>query len=161
MKNRDTILLEEAYTKVSEGKYTDNYGRSKFKPQGQPLSPYDDSARLASKREEQTAGEEEESVEDWKARTGGNAPQASSSVGVSAPSAPQTEIDASKFQGKNISYRMNQYDGFEVVIDGKTVGNPDLSSSQAKYIVSLLGDAEKNKNDHTLQNWYKTAIKDI
>jgi len=158
MKNKDTILLEEAYAKVNEGKYTDNYGISKFKPKGRPLSPYDDSARLASKREEQTAGEEEESVEDWKARTGGNAPQASSSVRVSAP---QTEIDASKFQGKNISYRMNQYDGFEIVIDGKTVGNPDLSSSQAKYIVSLLGDAEKNKNDHTLQSWYKTAIKDI
>ena len=158
MKSKDQTLLEEAYIKVSEGKYTDNYGRSKFKPQGRPLSPYDDSARLASKEEEQAAGEEEESVGDWKARTSGNTPQASPSATVSTP---QTEIDASKFQGKNISYRMNQYDGFEVVIDGKTVGNPDLSSSQAKYIVGLLGDVEKNKNDYTLQSWYKTAIKDI
>lgn len=74
---------------------------------------------------------------------------------------PKVEVDASKFQGKKIDYRMNQYDGFEIVVDGKKVGSDDLSSSQAEYIVKLLGDAEKNKDNSVLQNWYKTAVKDL
>jgi hypothetical protein len=144
MKSKDQQLLEEAYGKVR----LNNYGMPNIKSKGKPLSPYDDSARLAAKREEQNANldDDETSREPY-------APHVSQT--------PKVEIDASKFQGKKIDYRMNQYDGFEIIIDGKKVGDDDLSSSTAEYIVKLLGDAEKNKDNSVLQNWYKTAIKDL
>ena len=144
MKSKDQHLLEEAYGKVR----LNNYGMPNIKSKGKPLSPYDDSARLAAKREEQNANldDDETSREPY-------TPHVSQT--------PKVEIDASKFQGKKIDYRMNQYDGFEIIIDGKKVGDDDLSSSTAEYIVKLLGDVEKNKDNSVLQNWYKTAIKDL
>lgn len=145
MKTKDQQLLEEAYGKVR----LNNYGMPNTKSKGKPLSPYDDSARLAAKREEQNAGLEDDVETSREPYT----PHVSQT--------PKVEIDASKFQGKKIDYRMNQYDGFEIIIDGKKVGDDDLSSSTAEYIVKLLGDAEKNKDNSVLQNWYKTAIKDL
>jgi hypothetical protein len=145
MKSKDQQLLEEAYGKVR----LNNYGMPNVKSKGKPLSPYDDSARLAAKREEQNAGLKDD-VETFREPYTPHASQT-----------PKVEIDASKFQGKTIDYRMNQYDGFEIVIDGKKVGADDLSSSQAKYIIDLLKDVEKNKDNSVLQNWYKSAVKDL
>jgi hypothetical protein len=145
MKSKDQQLLEEAYGKVR----LNNYGMPNVKSKGKPLSPYDDSARLAAKREEQNAGLKDD-VETFREPYTPHASQT-----------PKVEIDASKFQGKKIDYRMNQYDGFEIIIDDKKVGDDDLSSSTAEYIVKLLGDAENNKDNSVLQNWYKTAIKDL
>ena len=144
MKSKDQQLLEEAYSKVSEGKYLDNYGRFKGKPKGRPLSPYDDSARLAAKREEQR-------------EVDGGGGTDYSDVELPAYPPKPVDIDTSKFEGKTIDYRMNQYDGFEITVDGEVMGDRDLSSFQAKYIVDLLKDVEANKNNQSLQSWYKTV----
>ena len=144
MKTKDQQLLEEAYGKVR----LNNYGMPNIKSKGKPLSPYDDSARLAAKREEQNVN-----LDDDETSRVPHTPHVSET--------PKVEIDASNFEGKKIDYRMNQYDGFEIVIDGKKVGNDDLSSSTARYIVDLLKNVEKNKDNSVLQGWYKTAIKDF
>jgi hypothetical protein len=145
MKSKDQQLLEEAYEAICEGKYMNNYGMYRnVKHKGVTGDP-----ALDAREADRNAGLEDDVETSREPYT----PHVSQT--------PKVEIDASKFQGKKIDYRMNQYDGFEIVIDGKKVGDDDLSSSTAEYIVKLLGDAEKNKDNSVLQNWYKTAIKDL
>ena len=60
MKSKDQQLLEEAYLKIQEGRYTDNYGRLKFKSKGSPLGDFDDSARRELQNDERNAGLEDE-----------------------------------------------------------------------------------------------------
>jgi hypothetical protein len=145
MKSKDQQLLEEAYETICEGKYMNNYGMYRnVKHKGVTGDP-----ALDAREADRNAGLEDD-VETFREPYTPHTSQT-----------PKVEIDASKFQGKTIDYRMNQYDGFEIVIDGKKVGADDLSSSQAKYIIDLLKDVEKNKDNSVLQNWYKSAGKDL
>jgi hypothetical protein len=148
MKSKDQILLEQAYLKVNEAHPHAN-PETRWKPSREPSLASIKAQEREFRNQERNAGlenDEELSREPYTSYVS---------------QTPKVEIDPSKFQDKKIDYRMNQYDGFEIVIDGKKVGDDDLSSSNAKYIVDLLKDVEKNKDNSVLQGWYKTAIKDL
>ena len=148
MKTKDQQLLEEAYLKVNEAHPYANPETRRMASREPSLASIKAQER-EFRNQERNAGLEDNEEASREPYT----PHVSQT--------PKVEIDSSKFQGKYINYRMNQYDGFEIVIDDKKVGNDDLSSSTARYIVDLLKDVEKNKDNSVLQNWYKTAIKDL
>jgi hypothetical protein len=150
MKSKDQQLLEEAYASITEGKYTDNYGRSKFKPKGNPLSDFDDSAREELRNDERNAGlEDEEPV----ANTAPSQPSPSSEPQAAA--APEAvDFDLSTLADKEINPVMWDYPDVVMQINGKTVG-PMFSKEQGVELAKLLkaGDA----NNPLVQQFLKGA----
>lgn len=156
MKSKDQQLLEEAYIKVSEGRYTDNYGRMKFKPKGAPLGDFDDSARRELQNDERNAGLEDDYVAD-------ETPVSDTSSPVSQQTAPASQsvaIDPSLLAGKKIEAVMWDYPDYVITVNGKPVGTM-FSKSEKESLVSALNDIENNKDNPVVQNWYKTAAADL
>ena len=138
MKSKDQQLLEEAYASIAEGKYTDNYGRLKFKSKGSPLSDFDDSAREDLRNDERNAGLEDD-VEIP------SEPVNSSPVSNPAPkpAAPEAvDFDLSTLADKEIEPVMWDYPDVVMQIDGRSVG-PMFSKEEGVELASLLkaGDA--------------------
>ena len=156
MKSKDQQLLEEAYLKIQEGRYTDNYGRLKFKSKGSPLGDFDDSARRELQNDERNAGlEDEEDVEDSPAIP------APANLKVSTPPAPPSvEIDTSLLAGKKIDSTLWDYPDYVITIDGKPIGMM-VDKSEQEQLVSLLSDIENNKNNPLVQKWYRTAVEEL
>ena len=149
MKNKDQILLEEAYARVTEGKYTDNYGRSKFKPKGTPLGDFDDSARREFQNDERNAGLEDEDPFDTAEPTQvASQPQPK----LSAPEA--IDFDLSTLADKKIIPVMWDYPDVVMQIDGKQVG-PMFSKEEGDELAKLLkaGDV----NNKLVQQFLKGA----
>ena len=156
MKSKDQQLLEEAYLKIQEGKYTDNYGRLKFKSKGSPLGDFDDSARRNFQNDERNAGLEDEEETDYSP-----AIPAPANLKVSTPSAPSpVEIDTSLLAGKKISSTLWDYPDYVITIDGKPRGMM-VDKSEQEQLIGLLSDIENNKDNPLVQRWYKTAVEEL
>ena len=139
MKPKDQQLLEEAYEAVTEGKYTDNYGNSKFKPKGAPLSDFDDSAREEIRNNERNAGLEDD-VE--------IPSEPVKSAPVSNPASKQTEpemidFDLSTLADKEIEPVMWDYPDIVMQINGRPVG-PMFSKEEGVELAKLLKAGEVN-----------------
>jgi hypothetical protein len=138
MKSKDQQLLEEAYASIAEGKYTDNYGRLKFKSKEKPLSDFDDSAREDLRNDERNAGLEDD-VEIP------SEPVNSAPVSNSAPKPAALEavdFDLSALADKEIEPVMWDYPDVVMQINGRPIG-PMFSKEEGFKLASLLkaGDA--------------------
>ena len=131
MKSKDQQLLEEAYASIIEGKYTDNYGRSKFKPKGSPLSDFDDSAREELRNDERNAG-----LEDEEPATNTASLQPSPKPQITA--APEAvDFDLSILADKEIKPVMWDYPDVVMQINGRPVG-PMFSKEEGVELAKLL-----------------------
>jgi hypothetical protein len=138
MKSKDQQLLEEAYASITEGKYTDNYGRSKFKPKGSPLSDFDDSAREDLRNDERNAGlEDDVKIPSELVKS---APVSNPAPKSAAPEA--VGFDLSTLADKEIEPVMWDYPDVVMQINGRPVG-PMFSKEEGVELASLLkaGDA--------------------
>jgi hypothetical protein len=156
MKSKDQQMLEEAYLKVSEGKYTDNYGRMKFKSKSSPLSDSDDSARKKLQNDERNAGLEDDHAADESPTPTAPSPTPRQAVPASRP----VTIDPSLLAGKKIEAVMWDYPDYVVAVDGKPVGMM-FSKNEKDSLISALNDIENNKDNPLVQQWYKSASNDL
>ena len=138
MKSKDQQLLEEAYASIAEGKYTDNYGRLKFKSKGKPLSDFDDSAREDLRNDERNAGlEDDVEIPSEPVKT---APVSNPAPKPAAPEA--VDFDLSTLADKEITPVMWDYPDVVMQINGRPVG-PMFSREEGDELAKLLkaGDA--------------------
>ena len=155
MKSKDQQLLEEAYGKVR----LNNYGMPNVKSKGKPLSPYDDSARLAAKREEQNAGLEDD-VETFREPYTPHASQTAPAASTPKPEQP-INVDLSKLAGKKINAEVWDYPDYVITVGQKPIGTM-LSKADAERIVGVLNSKDgESLGTPLFQNWYKSAVKDL
>jgi len=150
MKSKDQQLLEEAYGKVR----LNNYGMPNTTSKGKPLSPYDDSARLAAKREEQNAGLEDD------VELAADEPSSEPSAPSTPPAPkPSVAIDPEVVANKKISFTVWDPGEYIITLDNKPVGGT-FSKSEAEQLVQALSSAGQDSQalSHPLVlRWYEGA----
>ena len=151
MKSKDQLLLEEAYLKVNEDKYTDSYGRSKFKSKAKPLSDFDDNNTREFQNDERNAGVDDEYASDESTEI---APTPSP-----APEENTAHVDPSMLSGKKVGAVVWDWPDYVMTLDGKPTG-PMISKSEAealqKALMSAAGDPAAG-NDPMVQKWLHTT----
>jgi hypothetical protein len=149
MKSKDQQLLEEAYAKISEGKYLDNYGRYKGKPKGSPLSDFDDTATRELQNDERNAGLEDD--------VSSGSAEDTAPADVPASSAPAEEpvtVDPSLLIGKEFNAVVWDYPDYVIQVNGKPTGGM-FSKQEAENLVQALNQADVS--NPLVQQWYKGA----